>query len=186
MGVAGAPGDLRAVARIEAHRERASCNRPRAAHTTEGADRGRRLSRSAPTRLAPRRGYDRTPQSCRVGGATMKGYHAATGAPRRRHGRPRLTDVYRSDFLQDSGTPLQWLCAWEVVETRERAEALARLAVVLTITSSSRSSRRRCRRSATRVGGASSVAQEQSGRTRARSWRPGYRPGPVPGPGARP
>jgi hypothetical protein len=64
----------------------------------------------------------------------MKGYHAATGAPRRRHGRPRLTDVYRSDFLQDSGTPLQWLCAWEVVETRERAEALARLAVVLTIT----------------------------------------------------
>jgi hypothetical protein len=31
-------------------------------------------------------------------------------------------DVYRSDVLQDSGTPLQWLLAWETVGDRERAE----------------------------------------------------------------
>jgi len=43
------------------------------------------------------------------------------------HFRPR--DVYRSDFIQDSGTPLQWLLAWEVVGEREYAEAMARLAV---------------------------------------------------------
>lgn len=36
--------------------------------------------------------------------------------------RKRFADVYRSDFLQDSGTPLQWLLAWEVVGYRERAE----------------------------------------------------------------
>src|SRR5258705_8355642 len=41
----------------------------------------------------------------------------------------RPVDVYRSDFLQDSGTPLQWLLAWEVVGEREYAEAMARLAV---------------------------------------------------------
>jgi len=33
-------------------------------------------------------------------------------------------DVFRSDFMQDSGTPLQWAVAWEVVGERERAERM--------------------------------------------------------------
>lgn len=31
-------------------------------------------------------------------------------------------DVYLSDFLQDTATPLQWLLAWEAVADRERLE----------------------------------------------------------------
>ncbi len=42
-------------------------------------------------------------------------------------------DVYRSDFIQDSGTPLQWLLAWELVTEREYVEALAQLAVFVAV-----------------------------------------------------
>ena len=39
---------------------------------------------------------------------------------RRRH--PRFADVFKSDFIQDSGTPLQWVIAWEVVSEREHRQ----------------------------------------------------------------
>jgi hypothetical protein len=51
----------------------------------------------------------------------MKVYHA-TQAARRYH------DVYLSDFMPDTGTPLQWAVAWEVVGARERAERERRAA----------------------------------------------------------
>jgi hypothetical protein len=31
----------------------------------------------------------------------------------------KLHNVYRSDFMQDPGTPLQWAIAWETVAERE-------------------------------------------------------------------
>ena len=34
----------------------------------------------------------------------------------------KALDVFLSDFLQDMGTPLQWLLAWEAVAERERPE----------------------------------------------------------------
>ncbi|HZF03661.1 MAG TPA: hypothetical protein VE932_04940 [Patescibacteria group bacterium] len=42
---------------------------------------------------------------------------------KRRRPRRLIVDVYRSDFIQDSGTPLQWAIAWEAVGERERALA---------------------------------------------------------------
>jgi hypothetical protein len=35
--------------------------------------------------------------------------------------RVKPRDVYLSDFVQDSGTPLQWLCAWETIAELEYA-----------------------------------------------------------------
>jgi len=52
----------------------------------------------------------------------MKVYHA-NGWPARRY-----RDVYLSDFITDSATPLQWLLGWEMVADRERAERERRAA----------------------------------------------------------
>lgn len=38
------------------------------------------------------------------------------------NGRVRIKDVFLSDFVGDTGTPLQWFLAWEVVAKRERQE----------------------------------------------------------------
>ena len=40
-----------------------------------------------------------------------------------RRSRPR--DVFLSDFIQDFGTPLQWLLAWEAVAERVAREVEA-------------------------------------------------------------
>lgn len=47
----------------------------------------------------------------------------------------RLEDVYLSDFMGDSGTPLQWAVAWEAVEEKEYAQGCARLACYIALSS---------------------------------------------------